>query len=186
MPHQNLSLSAPKRKKGRNFIISDMVASAPAGGALAAGGALISGAPFGFGVNSDGKALEEAASTSFEDSEVDWVESGKGGAGKEAATRGAFKDTSSGSEKSASIPCATGGEDGDASSFGFRRGRAQPFHLLFQIAHVYWLPWFRLSRHVTLSRIVCERIIAHWRSKLSKGNRQAQHNRVPGKDAKEE
>ena len=95
------SMSAPKRKKGRSFMISFIWASAPGGGALAADGALISGCPLGFGVEVAGKASEEAAGTTSEDSGEGWVESGKE-AGKEAAsfTRGPFKATSSGSEPS--------------------------------------------------------------------------------------
>ena len=108
-------MSAPKRKKGRSFMISFIWASAPGGGALAADGALISGSPLGFGVEVAGKASEEAAGTTSEDSGKGLVESGKE-AGKEAASfsRGPFKETSSGSEpKPASISCGPGGEDGD-------------------------------------------------------------------------
>ena len=58
------STSAPKRKNGLNFIKSSICALAPAGGALAEGGAFTSGDPLGWGVDFTGKAsLEADAST---------------------------------------------------------------------------------------------------------------------------
>ena len=119
------SMSAPKRKNGLSFMISDIWACAPEGGALAASGAFTSGGPLGFGLDSVGKASEEATAgkASEEAESAAGVESCPGevksGKAEAVETRGPFNETSSGSDpKSASISCGAGGEDGAASTFG--------------------------------------------------------------------